>query len=49
VRWFKSDSLLHSGFSFEIEDEEVPADLERLTVIAEFGDYAIANPVTLIR
>jgi hypothetical protein len=49
VRWFKSDNLLHSGFSFEIAQEEVHSDLERLTVIAEFGDYAIANPVTLVR
>jgi hypothetical protein len=49
VRWFKSEDLLRSGFSFEIADDEVPPGLERLTVIAEFGDYAIANPVTLVR
>jgi hypothetical protein len=49
VRWFKSDNLLHSGFTFEIGQGEVPSDMERITVIAEFGDYAIANPVTLVR
>ncbi len=49
ARWFKSDNLLHSGFSFEIDDEVVPDDLDRLTVIAEFGDYAIESPATLSR
>jgi arylsulfatase A-like enzyme len=49
VRWFKSDRLLHSGFTFDIPDAEVPDDLERLTVIAEFGDYAIESPATLPR
>jgi hypothetical protein len=49
VRWFKSENLLHSGFSFEIGEEVVPDDLDRLTVIAEFGDYAIESPATLSR
>ncbi len=49
VRWFKSDNLLHSGFTFDIPDSEVPDDLERLTLIAEFGDYAIESPATLPR
>jgi hypothetical protein len=49
VRWFKSDNLLHSGFTFDIPDDEVPDDLDRLTVIAEFGDYAIESPATLPR
>ncbi|MDP9143735.1 MAG: hypothetical protein M3N43_03405, partial [Actinomycetota bacterium] len=49
VRWFKSENLLHSGFSFEIDEDVVPDDLDRLTVIAEFGDYAIESPATLSR
>ncbi len=49
VRWFKSDKLLHSGYTFDIPDADVPDDLERLTVIAEFGDYAIESPATLPR
>lgn len=49
VRWFKSDNLLHSGFTYDIPDAEVPDDLDRLTVIAEFGDYAIESPATLPR
>lgn len=47
VRWFKSDDLLRSGFTFEVSSEDVPSGLERLTVIAEFGVEAVANPVTL--
>ncbi len=49
VRWFKSDTLLRSGFSFDVSAADVPDDLERLTVVAEFGDQAVANPVTLTR
>ena len=49
VRWFKSDKLLHSGYTFDIPASDVPDDLERLTVIAEFGDYAIESPATLPR
>jgi hypothetical protein len=49
VRWFKSDNLLRSGFDFEIPGDQVPDDLDRLTVIAEFGDYAIDSPATLPR
>ena len=49
VRWFKSDNLLRSGFEFEISGDQVPDDLDRLTVIAEFGDYAIESPATLAR
>ncbi|MGH8914097.1 MAG: hypothetical protein ACRDZM_06205, partial [Acidimicrobiia bacterium] len=46
-RWFKSEALLRSGFSFEIDGGDVPDDLERLTVIAEFGDQAVDSPATL--
>jgi hypothetical protein len=49
VRWFKSDNLLRSGFSYDIPSDQVPNDLDRLTVIAEFGDYAIESPATLPR
>jgi hypothetical protein len=49
VRWFKSDDLLMSGFTFDIPSDQVPDDLDRLTVIAEFGDYAIESPATLPR
>lgn len=44
VRWYKSDDLLRSGFSFEIDAGSVPDGLDRLTVVAEFGDYAISDP-----
>lgn len=47
VLWHKSEKLLHSGFVFEIPREVVPEGLERLTVIAEFGTYAISSPATL--
>ena len=47
VRWFESDELLQSGFSFEIPAEAVPAGVDQLTVVAEFGDVAVADPVTL--
>ncbi|HLF42079.1 MAG TPA: sulfatase-like hydrolase/transferase [Acidimicrobiia bacterium] len=49
VRWFKSDDLLRSGFTFDIPADQVPDDLDRLTVIAEFGDYAIESPATVPR
>jgi len=49
VRWFKSDNLLLSGFTFDIPADQVPDDLDRLTVIAEFGNYAIESPATLTR
>lgn len=47
VRWFKSDKLLRSGFSFEIPASELPEGLERLTVIAEFGGEAVDSPASL--
>ncbi len=49
ARWFKSDSLLHSAFTFDIPAADVPDGMDRLTVIAEFGDYAIESPATLPR
>jgi hypothetical protein len=49
VRWFKSENLLRSGFTYEIARDDVPEGLERLTVVADFGDNAVANPATLTR
>ena len=49
VRWFGSDDLLRSGFSFDIDATEVPQGVDQLTVVAEFGDYAIGDPARLTR
>jgi hypothetical protein len=49
VRWFDSDDLLISGFSFDIETRLVPADVDQLTVVAEFGSYAVGDPARLTR
>lgn len=47
VRWFESDDLLVSGFTFEISNEDIPEGVEQLTVVAEFEDGAVADPVFL--
>lgn len=47
VRWFESEELLLSGFSFEIPLGAVPEGVDQLTVVAEFGDVAVADPVRL--
>ena len=47
VRWYGSDDLLHSGFSFEIPIEDIPAGADRLMVVAEFDGYAIGDPAIL--
>jgi hypothetical protein len=47
VRWYGSDDLLRSGFTFDIDSEAVPDQIDRLTVVAEFGDYAIGDPASL--
>ena len=49
VRWFDSDDLLTSGFVYEVEGSLVPADVNHLTVVAEFDTYAIADTARLIR
>lgn len=49
VRWFDSDDLLRSGFSFEVAVEDVPEEVDRLLVVAEFGDEAVADPVSITR
>jgi hypothetical protein len=47
VRWFESEDLLDSGFRLEVEAGSIPAGVDRLLVVAEFGDTAVADPVTL--
>lgn len=47
VRWFESEELLVSGFSFEIPADEVPEGVEQVTVVAEFDGVAVADPVSL--
>jgi hypothetical protein len=47
TRWFKSDELLRSGFSYEIEPDAIPDGLQRFTVVAEFGDVAVESPATM--
>jgi arylsulfatase A-like enzyme len=46
-RWFRSEDLLQSGFSYEIEAESIPDGLQRFTVVAEFGDVAVESPATM--
>lgn len=47
VRWFESEDLLRSGFVMEIEADRVGDDVEALLVVAEFGDVAVADPISL--
>jgi hypothetical protein len=47
VRWFESEDLLRSGFSFELSEESIPSGVDRLLVVAEFGDQAVADPLSL--
>lgn len=47
VAWFESEDLLMSGFSFEIPEQSIPAGVDRLLVVAEFGDGAVADPANL--
>lgn len=47
VRWFESDDLLQSGFELELGEGQVPEGVDTLMVVAEFGDVAVADPVTL--
>jgi hypothetical protein len=47
TRWFKSDDLLRSGFSYEIGADAIPDGLQRFTIVAEFGDQAVESPATL--
>jgi hypothetical protein len=47
TRWFKSEDLLRSGFTYEIEPDAIPTGLQRFTVVAEFGDVAVESPATM--
>lgn len=47
VRWFESDALLRSGFEVEVSNGDVPDGVNRLLVVAEFGDIAVADPANL--
>lgn len=49
VRWFDSENLLQSGFEFEVEGGQVPDEVDRFLVVAEFGDQAVADPASLPR
>lgn len=49
VRWFESEDLLRSGFEISIPGDRVPEGVDRLLVVAEFGDQAVADPATLNR
>lgn len=49
VRWFDSEKLLLSGFEFEVRNSEVPEEVDRFLVVAEFGDVAVADPASLTR
>ena len=47
VRWFESEDLLRSGFSFELSEDSIPSGVDSLLVVAEFGDQAVADPLSL--
>jgi hypothetical protein len=47
VRWFESEDLLRSGFRVEVSTAEVPEGVDRLLVVAEFGEEAVADPANL--
>lgn len=47
VRWFDSAELLHSGFDIVVSAEDVPEEVSRLMVIAEFGDGAVSDSADL--
>jgi hypothetical protein len=49
VRWFESEDLLRSGFSFEVAADAIPDEVDRLLVVAEFGDEAVADPASFTR
>jgi len=47
--WFKADHLIMSGFDFKLPAENVPEDLERVTILASFPENAVLEHVTLQR
>ncbi|MEX0865563.1 MAG: sulfatase-like hydrolase/transferase [Acidimicrobiia bacterium] len=48
VNWFGSEDLLRSGFEFDIPADSVPPGLGQVTVVAEFGEYAIGDLTRLL-
>jgi len=48
-RWFDSEDLLHSGFTVQIDAGDVPDGIDRLWVVAEFGEHSVADPASLTR
>lgn len=47
VSWFESEDLLESGFRLQVDSGDIPPGVDRLLVVAEFGDTAVADPVNL--
>jgi hypothetical protein len=49
VRWFDSEDLLESGFRFDVDNASIPADVNQLTIIAEFDGVAVSDQLSLTR
>ena len=49
VRWFDSEELLASGFTFDVDGRLIPHDVDQLTVVAEFQNLAVLDHVSLTR
>ncbi|MGB5338520.1 MAG: hypothetical protein WBO06_05445, partial [Gammaproteobacteria bacterium] len=47
--WFKADHLIMSGFDFKLPAENVPENLERVTILASFPENAVLDHVMLQR
>ena len=47
VSWFESEDLLESGFRLQVDSGDIPPGVDRLLVVAEFDDTAVADPVNL--
>ncbi len=45
--WFDSEALAMSGFDFSIPVADIPEGTERVTVVARFGDVAVAEYGTI--
>ena len=49
VRWFESENLLRSGFTFDLMAADVPEEIDQILVVAEFGEVSVADPASLTR
>jgi len=47
VRWFDSEDLLESGFTFDIDGDLIPQDVNQLTVVADFSGVAVSDQLSL--